>query len=191
MLPKPFPFENLPTLESKRLKIAPLTSEHLQSYHQLCSEKETMKSYGLKPHSSMEETQKTLDILDSWFQAKTAIRWGIFTCDNRLIGDIGYWQFDILRHRAEMGMKICRHHQGQGFAKEALATVIDFGFTKMQLSGLDVHVAQSNKPSIALVEKLGFYRVGIRPNLSYSITKDCWQDMIMFSINQKDWVNNE
>ncbi|WP_372370068.1 GNAT family N-acetyltransferase [Candidatus Uabimicrobium sp. HlEnr_7] len=189
MLPRPFPFEKLPTLQTKKLVLQQLTNNHLKSYHELCSEEKTMKSYGLHPHTDLQQTQKTLNILASWFQANTAIRWGVFVKseNQKIVGDIGFWQFDVLRGRAEIAAKMSVNFQGQGFAYEALCSVIDFGFSHLNLNGIDANIALTNKAPIYLVKKLGFREIGIRPELSYSSIQECWQDMAFFSLNRKDW----
>ncbi|BBM87261.1 GNAT family N-acetyltransferase [Candidatus Uabimicrobium amorphum] len=193
MLPRPFPFATPPNIETKRMILKPLTEEDLLAYHKICAEKETMRYYGLKPHQNIEDTRKTLEVLHKWFQANTAIRWGIFykEWNDELVGDIGFWQFDVLRNRAEVGAKITMRCQGQGLGYEALAAVIDFGFTTLDLNGVDGNISEKNKASIGLVNKLGFRKIGVRPQLSYSIFEKCWQDMIFFSLNKQDWDKHE
>ncbi len=196
MLPRLFPFTLPPKIETDNLIIQALTIEHLEEYHGLCREESTMKLYGLKPHQKIEDTQNTLDVLDQWFRANTAIRWGIFSKNdlqekNSLVGDIGYWQFDVLRNRGELGAKISLRFKSRGWGYEACSAVIDFGFKELGLQGVDANISLANKASMALVKKLGFQRIGIRPQLSYSTAEESWQDMLFLSLNQRDWQYHE
>ncbi|GGP23591.1 GNAT family N-acetyltransferase [Silvimonas iriomotensis] len=66
-------------------------------------------------------------------------------------------------HRAELGYWIALPFQRQGYAFEAACAMLRYGFGEMDLQRLDATVLTRNAPSIALLEKAGFVREGMRP----------------------------
>lgn len=184
-----YQLDELPVLETERLVLRALTEADAESYFALTSDVETMKSYGLPPHRGVAETRATIATLDGWFHAGRALRWGVFAKEapDEVVGDIGYWQFDLIRDRGELGVKLLPARAGRGLGQEVMAAVIGFGFDVLGLRGVDANIAPGNAASIRLAEKLGFHRVGLRPALSFSLVEERWCDMVFLSLNADAW----
>ncbi len=190
MRDRAYTFESLPALTSKRLLYRALTEKDVPSYFALCKNESTMRAYGLLPHTSVEQTQNTVAVLQRWFEQGRALRWGIFSKEDpeQVLGDIGYWQFDLIRDRGELGVKLDPSKAGKGLGREAMQTIIQFGFESLDLKGVDANIAPGNTPSIGLAKRLGFTVVGIRPQLSYSLIEEEWSDMTFLTLNRRDWT---
>ncbi|MBK8567970.1 MAG: GNAT family N-acetyltransferase [Saprospiraceae bacterium] len=80
--------------------------------------------------------------------------------EDKLIGTICIWNFDPERSVAEVGFTLHPDFWGQGIATEALAAVIEFGFSQMEAEVLEAAAQHENFASIRLLERVGFVRIG-------------------------------
>lgn len=75
---------------------------------------------------------------------------------NELIGDIGI-NFTKNNHDTVfIGYTLNKHHQNQGFAFEAVKTVIEYVFNTLKKNRVMATITPANTNSIRLVKKLGF-----------------------------------
>ncbi len=93
------------------------------------------------------------DIAGEWFQ------FALEECKTgTLIGDIGIHPDSHGRGEVEIGFSLHPDYQGKGFMSEALATVIDYLFSKRGKRRILAVVDTRNAPSQRLMERLGFVR---------------------------------
>jgi ribosomal-protein-alanine N-acetyltransferase len=76
-------------------------------------------------------------------------------------------------------------YAGRGFMKDGLAKVITHAFTSMKLHRLEAYFQPGNRPSKALVKKLGFRREGFSPR--YLKINGRWRDHERWAILSEDW----
>jgi ribosomal-protein-alanine N-acetyltransferase len=72
------------------------------------------------------------------------------------IGECDLSEIDAHHGRAEVGFLFARRHWGQGYAREAMERVIDYGFNDLGLARLWARFHDGNDASKRLLEKLGF-----------------------------------
>lgn len=93
------------------------------------------------------------DTPDAWYQFAVTLRE-----DGRFIGDLAA-RFDYPEEgRAELGYSLFPEFQGQGYAREAVAALLDYLFQARGKRRVIAQIDVRNRPSIALVEALGFRR---------------------------------
>jgi len=63
----------------------------------------------------------------------------------------------------EIGYSVLPQYQGHGYASEAVGGLIDWAFEHGKVSHVFAETAPENKPSIGLLEKLGFRAIGPDP----------------------------
>lgn len=82
------------------------------------------------------------------------------------LGDISLkptWAASIT---AEIGYYLAPEAEGQGYAREALAAAVVFGFhSALQAHRLDIRCRADNPRSCAVAEHVGFRRLPVRPRL--------------------------
>lgn len=85
--------------------------------------------------------------------------------NGRIIGNCNLNRFSMLRtkHRAEVGIAICKDYWGLGIGKFMLTELIRIA-TELGIKQLELEVIEDNKRAIKLYEKLGFRKVGEKPN---------------------------
>jgi len=134
------------------------------------------------------ENRKTKNIADAINHIKkinaeaennSSFSWGI-TLQNHpeIMGSICLWNFSKDRKIAEVGYDLIPKHQNKGIMSEALASVLDFGFSKLDVDKIEAFTHAQNQNSIKLLEKNGFNVVPDKKdmdnlsNLIFEIKKD-------------------
>jgi UDP-4-amino-4,6-dideoxy-N-acetyl-beta-L-altrosamine N-acetyltransferase len=76
-------------------------------------------------------------------------------------GNCGFKFISDLDEKAELWIYLGNSSfEGRGVAKKALNVLIDFGFEKLKLNKMFLHVSESNERALKLYEKLGFHKEG-------------------------------
>lgn len=103
---------------------------------------------------------------------------------DRMIGTIGLSNIEPQHHRAEYGILIGeRDARGKGFALDASRLLLDYGFNKLGLHRVYLHVFADNEAAIGLYKKLGFQQEGI---LREHVFKGgCFRDVAVFGLMQR------
>lgn len=86
-----------------------------------------------------------------------SISWGITLKNNpEIVGTICLWNFSSDHKIAEVGYDLSPAFQRKGIMDEALKNVINFGFTKLNLSKIEAFTHKENESSIKLLIKNRF-----------------------------------
>jgi len=102
---------------------------------------------------------------------------------------VGFVRIGLAGVRAgKLGYAIGAEHWGQGYATDAVATMISFGFTDLDLHRLSVAIGPDNAASIAVASKLGFqYEGRLRDHVH---TNGAWRDSLLYSLLAPEWDGN-
>lgn len=106
------------------------------------------------------------------------IRYYIFLGDN-LIGDICISNIEpYVTKSCIISYKLDKQHQGYGYANEAMSEMINHLFQKQDIHRIEALILPENKPSIKVIEKLGFHKESIAR--SYVKIKGVWRDHLRY-----------
>src|SRR5690242_13107585 len=73
------------------------------------------------------------------------------------IGTCGMEPFDLDgQSEVELGYRLCLNFWGQGYAKEAAAAILNYGFGNLKLARIMAFALPQNKPSLRILDQLGF-----------------------------------
>jgi [ribosomal protein S5]-alanine N-acetyltransferase len=73
------------------------------------------------------------------------------------IGTCGIEPFELDGHlEVELGYRLCLKFWGNGYAKEAAAAVLGYGFGDLQFAKIMAFVLPQNRASVKILEQLGF-----------------------------------
>ncbi len=90
----------------------------------------------------------------------------------RVIGEIVLYDFK-LKKQADIGYRISKQYWGQGFATEAGEKVVDFAFSDLELTRMQIRCFTDNPGSVRIAEKLGFQKEGmIRKGVIINVITD-------------------
>ena len=90
----------------------------------------------------------------------------------------------------EIGWRLMKEHWGNGYASEAAAACLRFGFENLKLQEIVAFTVPLNKRSIGVMEKIGMSRAPAddfdHPKLSAGHPL---QRHVLYRINRSDWLN--
>lgn len=79
----------------------------------------------------------------------------------KLIGSIGLDRFDSINNTAELGIFIGdKNFWGKGYGTEAICLILDFGFRRLNLHSVFLHVYSFNPRAVKCYQKAGFKMAG-------------------------------
>jgi RimJ/RimL family protein N-acetyltransferase len=87
--------------------------------------------------------------------------------------------------QAELGYSLDRAFQGYGYATEAVAALLDLGFTHLKLHRMVAHTDVRNAASIKLLERIGFRREGHLLENFYD--KGEWTSEYLYALLAREW----
>jgi ribosomal-protein-alanine N-acetyltransferase len=102
-----------------------------------------------------------------------------------LIGSVGIRRKPDNDHEADIGYEIAEEYQGHGYATEATAAVIDFGFRELKLHRISASLVADNVPSAGVLERLGMKLEGRLRESEYF--KGRWWDGHIYAILEDEW----
>jgi RimJ/RimL family protein N-acetyltransferase len=108
------------------------------------------------------------------------------TLDDTFIGRVGLAVKDPASKQGMLWWVIDPAHQGQGYATEAAAALLAFGFEYVGLHRIYIDVDPANTSSIRVGEKLGMHREAhLREN---TFLKGEWVDSVILAILDREWT---
>jgi ribosomal-protein-alanine N-acetyltransferase len=102
-----------------------------------------------------------------------------------LIGDCGVFVHAGSR-QATVAVTLARAYQGQGYAGEALTALLNYLFCQIEVHRVQAEVDPRNRPSWALLERLGMRREGHR--VASTWFKGEWADEYWYAILREEWL---
>lgn len=103
----------------------------------------------------------------------------------RLIGNAGLRQDPERPWEAELGYELQPECWGRGYAAEAAAALLAFGFEALGLHRVAARCVADNTASARVLAKLGFRREGRLRDQDYY--KDRWWDELCFGLLEPEW----
>jgi RimJ/RimL family protein N-acetyltransferase len=100
---------------------------------------------------------------------------------------VGFARLGLTGVRAgKLGYAMALDEQGQGYATDAVRTLLGFGFLQLALHRVSAAIGPTNTASIAVVTKLGFTCEGrIRDHVH---TNGAWRDSLLYSLLADEWT---
>ena len=119
-------------------------------------------------HLSNTQTPYSKDILKTYLQNGhrdifEVKQLRLVICKNQTdeqVGFIDIYDFSPQHNRAGLGIIINKSFRNQGFAKEAIKSVLNYGLKHLNLHQFFAYIELDNKESIKLFESCGFIKTG-------------------------------
>lgn len=149
-------------LETERLILQELTPELYDYMFAKWSDEDIMAYLGNPTDADFElEKQKYIKGLTSFYLSfKNFLI--VEKSTSRIIGRIGYHTWKAAHERAEIGYGLYyEEDKNKGYMKEAMKTVLIYGFEQMNLNRVEAFASPLNTPSIKLIERYGFQYEGL------------------------------
>ena len=126
-------------------------------------------------------------LFEGWRQqADPGTRWGLeLKATPGLMGTCGLFAWNRGWRKCSPGYELSPAAVGKGLMREALGTVLDWGFQEIQLNRIEAQVHEKNASSLALLTRLGFVQEGCLRQVAYRAGRH--HDLLQFSLLASDW----
>lgn len=148
-------------LETERLSLQPLAAADAEHLFPILSDAEVMAHWDVPEIDDPDLVRAIVEGQVADADTGKAVHWTIRTLDaDQFIGACDLSDIDRWHKRAEVGFLLGRGAWGQGYALEAMRSVVSFAAT-MGVRRLAARTHLGNRRSDALLEKLGFEEEGL------------------------------
>lgn len=169
------------------LTLRPLEERDAAAVHRLVNDWEVVRMLSNLPFPYPR------GLAESWItgtqrQARAGTAWHFAIERNSiLLGCIGL-TFEKLRKAARVGYWVGRAHWGQGIATQALQAILGWAFARLNIERVYAEVAEDNHPSISVLERSGFQRVGA--DLRHLVSRGSSQPVLVYQTTQSCFSEN-
>ncbi|MBN2789625.1 MAG: GNAT family N-acetyltransferase [Candidatus Delongbacteria bacterium] len=186
-------FERFPEFETDRCILRQIKQSDLGNLHELFSDKDNVKCFGLDIMKDIIEANKTLQQLKALFDKKLGFAWVIALKENnKMIGLINYTCWFRRFYRCGIRHSLKREYWDQGYLTEIFPPVIEFGFNKMKLHRIESIVNPQADLSVQLVRNFGFFQEALLKDYSYNFVNQKFDDNYLFALlNNKNTEYHE
>lgn len=160
-------FSNIPTLKTERLILRRMLPADADDMFDYARREETSRYLFWSPHGSISHTKEYLKFVSERYRAGDFYDWAITLRDGgKMIGTCGFTNINVTHHVGEIGYVINPDYHKKGFAAEAAAAVIKFGFEELDLARIEARFIDENEASLKVTKKLGMTLEGyLRDNI--------------------------
>lgn len=173
------------TLQGKNIYLRALEPEDLEFIYAIENDENIWEvSNTITPYSKFLIRQYLENAHQDIYEAKQ-LRLAICKKNtSEAIGLIDLFDFDAKNKRAGVGIIIQNEtDRNNGFGKEALQLMIDFGFGQLQLHQLFANIGTENKASLKLFTTFGFVEIGVKKD--WNFTNNAFHDEAVFQLIKK------
>lgn len=106
---------------------------------------------------------------------------------DRLIGTTGLESIDFENRQAQFGLAIgAKSEWGKGYGTEATRLMSGYGFERLNLHRLWLHVYETNPRALQVYETVGYRREGVLRQARWQGTR--WVDTIAMGLLRDEWA---
>jgi ribosomal-protein-alanine N-acetyltransferase len=185
-MPSSLAVTGTPTLRTARLLLGRFETEDAPELQRLAGAREVADTTLSIPHPY------TLDHALAWIgnQRRESVRGRAANFAVRLfpgaalIGSVGLRDIDPEHMQAELGFWIGPEWWGQGYAREAAAAVVRYGFEELALNRIYAHHMARNPAAGQVLRHIGMQREGV---LRERVRKwGVYEDVVLYAILRED-----
>lgn len=165
--------------------------EDANGFIEICSEKETMKYYGVSGAEidTHEKAMSQIEWCNSLFQENGG-RWTItIDGEDRYIGDIGFFNYQEENKKVEIGYRLKQEYWRKGIMSKCMQKIVDYGFTELGYNRIEAYVDHRNAASTHLLLKNGFQFEGTLRECEFE--HGAYVDLDVYSILRREYIDDE
>lgn len=181
--------KSFPTLSSERLVLDQLAPTDAADIFDIFSDPEVVRHYDVELFKEPEEGANLIEYFQARFDSDTGIRWAIRSrSTGAFLGSCGFNAWNEYDYSAVIGYELKPNYWGQGFAKEAIMTIVSYLLSesfRFHVNRIEALILPTNIPSRNVAEKCGFVFEGTLRGKCY--WNGDFHNMNMFSLLRKDF----
>ena len=182
-----FHFDEVPTLETKRLTLRRISASDLDDWMAVWRSPGVL-DYLIDFEGAPQEAvgREIVEWAERIFAEGSGIRWALaLKPGSRMIGSCGFHLFDRRHRRVEIGYEMHSDHWRQGLMTEAVHAVLKFCFEALAAHRIEADVVEGNAASAALLKKAGFTLEGVWRDRVYK--RGAWQSLWQFGLLKPEY----
>ncbi|HEY4800579.1 MAG TPA: GNAT family protein [Bacteroidia bacterium] len=174
-------------IKTRRLILRKLTPEVYKFVFENLSEEELVEFFGLDSSADLFTEENRYRKGLATFNKSVLIFQLVDALEKNVIGWCGFHTWYLDHFRAELGYMLTNDkYKDKALMSEALASVIDYGFQKMNLHRIEAMVGAANIPSLKLMEKFKFKKEGhLR---EHYFKNNRMEDSLVFSLLKSEYA---
>ncbi len=174
------------TLETRRLRLRPLCRTDAPSLLVMFSDAKFMQYGTTPPWNSIDDAHAMIDRDLKAMASGERVRLGIERLeDQTLIGICTLFDLNERCRSAEIGYGLCSGAWGRGYMNEALISLLEYGFSALNLNRVEADIDPKNIRSAKSLECIGFKKEG---HLRQScIVNGVLTDSALYGLLRCDW----
>ena len=179
-------FEDFPKLETERLLLRKLSLADASELQSIRSDEKVMNYMDSERHLTVQFSEDFISKNLEIYTQHNGMFWALTEkSSGKFIGDFAFWKIDKKNSRTDIGYSLSPEFWGQGYMKEAIIRIFDFGFNDLKLHSIEANINPKNENSRRLLKKLGFKKEAyFRENYYYNGT---YLDSEIYSLLQVDF----
>ncbi|HEY3747489.1 MAG TPA: GNAT family N-acetyltransferase [Gemmatimonadaceae bacterium] len=177
-----------PTLITTRLTLRPFVLEDAWDVERLAGMREIADTTLNIPHPyPVGAATRWIETHAPAWAAGTGVTYAILeTSNGKLAGVVSLMQINREHRRAELGYWIALDRWNNGFATEASASILDFGFQTLGLHRIESTHFVRNPASGKVMQKLGMQQEGIERDCA--VKWDRYESLVRYAILEPEWT---
>lgn len=153
-------FSPFPELKTQRLLLRKLEGTDANEIFFLRSNEKVLRYLGKEPAKTIAEAEEFISKINKAVDENDSVLWGITYLNDPsiIIGTICLWNFKKENYRSEIGYLLHPDHWRKGIMKEAINSVVDYGFYVLGLHSIEALLSPENIASSSVLESTGFVK---------------------------------
>ena len=184
--PNAYGMFSMPTLETRRLTLRRITMRDAQDIFAYSRDAEVARHVLWRAQKDISEAKDYCRFMMKRYRCDQPSSWGIIDkAANRLVGTIGYMDYNEDNATVEVGYSLAREMWNGGYMTEALARVIAYTFEHMDVNRIEAQHELENPASGRVMEKCGMRKEGVLRQRLYN--KGRYVDVALYAILREDY----
>lgn len=173
-------------ISTERLILRKLTPEVYDFVYANYTDEELCTFLGLHANDELEKEKSKYSLGLKTYNRRFLIFQIIEKRSNAILGWCGFHTWYTDHRRAEIGYVLNSvEYMGKGIMSEAVTSVLDYGFTSMQLNRIEAFVGLENDASTNILKKMGFIKEGILRE--HYCKNGMIEDSILYALLARDY----
>jgi RimJ/RimL family protein N-acetyltransferase len=171
-------------LEGRLVRLRAIERDDLESIWRLRNDLEVEAAVSAEPPTPVSLEEVTADWEKGNEEGIDGARFAI-EVDGEVIGRADLFALDEYARSIQLGISIATEHQGKGYGKEAVALLVGYAFTHLNVHRVWLDVVADNEPAIRAYRAAGFVEEGRLRDHFWHHGRH--KDAIVMGILKPDW----
>ena len=189
----PYGLFSMPDIETDRLLLRRMTMKDAPDIFAYSRDPEVARHVLWTAQKQLSEAKEYVRFMLRRYRDDLPSSWGVIDkVSGKLIGTIGYMDYNEENASVEVGYSLAKWMWGKGLMTEALRAVIDYTFDVMDVNRIEAQHELDNPSSGRVMEKCGMVREGLLRQRLYN--KGKFVDVALYCILHEDerpWKTEE